>query len=391
MAKKLNYPDATVKYLTPEQEWASIKASELEGKQLPNGSIVTQTVRSYPYDLNNVGDPKDGISFKRMIRYKDNTIPNDTIYMHTNPEDFYRQDPKKGFDKVFYKDRENEKTLVDDIIEYNTLQRNKAQRINNHSQIQLDIFKQRKSVGQPRFKKNESFTKPVLYQQGGQVDNQLKPIVDAALEMANIFKTTGYLVGFPYNSYYEQNNEKIPVKVNTFEVTPNDTIIGVTSLTNKLPYTYTKLSGNDSKVIKMTKDPNDITKQVPSYEEGSEKDYYINLSRQVFKNKNKDKWYNKLEDFMRSIAHPEVDKLKLNKYQQGGALDANQLGQLAKAAFQMANEFKKQGAITEIAGEQAIAQAFQQTPEAAKMFVAAAQKQDAETILKLFTQLGIVK
>jgi hypothetical protein len=94
---------------------------------------------------------------------------------------------------------------------------------------------------------------------------------------------------------------------------------------------------------------------------------------------------------MRSIAHPEVDKLKFNKYQQGGTLDATQLGQIAKAAFQMANEFKKQGAITEIAGEQAIAQAFQQTPEAAKMFVAAAQKQDAETILKLFTQLGIVK
>lgn len=57
----------------------------------------------------------------------------------------------------------------------------------------------------------------------------------------------------------------------------------------------------------------------------------------------------------------------------------------------MANNFKKQGAITEVAGEQAIAQAFQQAPEAAKVFVDAIKKKDAETILKLFTQLGIVK
>lgn len=57
----------------------------------------------------------------------------------------------------------------------------------------------------------------------------------------------------------------------------------------------------------------------------------------------------------------------------------------------MANNFKKQGAITEVAGEQVIAQAFQQAPEAAKVFVDAIKKKDAETILKLFTQLGIVK
>ena len=78
------------------------------------------------------------------------------------------------------------------------------------------------------------------------------------------------------------------------------------------------------------------------------------------------------------------------RFQQGGQM-ANQLGQIAKAAFEMANNFKKQGAITEVAGEQAIAQAFQQAPEAAKVFVDAIKKKDAETILKLFTQLGIVK
>jgi hypothetical protein len=78
------------------------------------------------------------------------------------------------------------------------------------------------------------------------------------------------------------------------------------------------------------------------------------------------------------------------KYQQGGELGSN-LGKLAKAAFQMANELKKQGAITEVAGEQVIAQAFQQTPEAAKMFVEAAQKQDVQTIVQLFTKLGIIK
>ena len=79
-----------------------------------------------------------------------------------------------------------------------------------------------------------------------------------------------------------------------------------------------------------------------------------------------------------------------DKFQQGGQM-ANQLGQIAKAAFEMANSFKKQGAITEVAGEQAIAQAFQQAPEAAQIFVEAVQKKDAETILKLFTKLGIVK
>ena len=50
----------------------------------------------------------------------------------------------------------------------------------------------------------------------------------------------------------------------------------------------------------------------------------------------------------------------------------------------MANELRKQGAISEVAGEQVIAQAFQQTPKAA-------QKQDVQTIVQLFTKLGIVK
>lgn len=86
---------------------------------------------------------------------------------------------------------------------------------------------------------------------------------------------------------------------------------------------------------------------------------------------------------------PNLSNMTPN-FQGGGELDSN-LGQLAKAAFQMANELKKQGAISEVAGEQVIAQAFQQTPEAAKMFVEAAQKQDVQTIVKLFTKLGIVK
>lgn len=86
---------------------------------------------------------------------------------------------------------------------------------------------------------------------------------------------------------------------------------------------------------------------------------------------------------------PNLSNMTPN-FQKGGEVGSN-LGQLAKAAFQMANELKKQGAITEVAGEQVIAQAFQQTPEAAKMFVEAAQKQDVQTIVKLFTKLGIVK
>lgn len=86
---------------------------------------------------------------------------------------------------------------------------------------------------------------------------------------------------------------------------------------------------------------------------------------------------------------PNLSNMTPN-FQKGGEVGSN-LGQLAKAAFQMANELKKQGAITEVAGEQVIAQAFQQTPEAAKMFVEAAQKQDVQTIVQLFTKLGIVK
>lgn len=86
---------------------------------------------------------------------------------------------------------------------------------------------------------------------------------------------------------------------------------------------------------------------------------------------------------------PNLSNMTPN-FQEGGEVGSN-LGQLAKAAFQMANELKKQGAITEVAGEQVIAQAFQQTPEAAKMFVEAAQKQDVQTIVQLFTKLGIVK
>jgi hypothetical protein len=60
-------------------------------------------------------------------------------------------------------------------------------------------------------------------------------------------------------------------------------------------------------------------------------------------------------------------------------------------AVQIASDFKKQGVITEIAGEQVIAQAFQNTPGADQIFTDAIKKQDMETVIKLFTKLGIVK
>lgn len=207
-------------------------------------------------------------------------------------------------------------------------------------------------------------------------------------------------ISWPYNSYYTEGDNTIPVKVNMFETTPQDTIVGITSFTNPInrensqntiPYHYVKLSGDNSKVLGLKKVIDQPTSLESVYETGNDYQYYINAARQAVKNKNSEKWYNTVEDFMRSIAHPEVDKLKFNKYQQGGTLDANQLKPIVDAALEMANIFKKQGAITEIAGEQAIAQVFQQNKKAAEIFVAAAQKPDAETILKLFTQLGIVK
>lgn len=207
-------------------------------------------------------------------------------------------------------------------------------------------------------------------------------------------------ISWPYNSYYTEGDNTIPVKVNMFETTPQDTIVGITSFTNPInrensqntvPYHYVKLSGDNSKVLGLKKVIDQPDSLEPVYETGNDYQYYINATRQAVKNKNPEKWYNKVEDFMRLIAYPEVDKLKLNKYQQGGTLDANQLGQITKAAVQIANQFKKQGVITEIAGEQVIAQAFQNTPGADQIFTDAIKKQDMETVIKLFTKLGIVK
>lgn len=89
-------------------------------------------------------------------------------------------------------------------------------------------------------------------------------------------------------------------------------------------------------------------------------------------------------------------ELKIKNFDQGGNISTNNSqsqsdAKLINDAFTIATNLKKQGLISEVAGEQVFAQAFQQTPEAAKIFEEAAQKQDIQTIVQLFTKLGIVK
>jgi hypothetical protein len=88
------------------------------------------------------------------------------------------------------------------------------------------------------------------------------------------------------------------------------------------------------------------------------------------------------------------------KFYQGGQV-SNQLGQITKAAIEMANAFKKQGVISEIAGEQAIAQAFSNNQKEAQVFASfiknvqtkkqAPTQEELQAVLELFTKLGIVK
>lgn len=87
--------------------------------------------------------------------------------------------------------------------------------------------------------------------------------------------------------------------------------------------------------------------------------------------------------------NPNLSNMTPN-FQNGGELGQN-LKSLVDVAVQIASDFKKQGVITEIAGEQVIAQAFQNTPGADQIFTDAIKKQDMETVIKLFTKLGIVK
>jgi hypothetical protein len=41
-------------------------------------------------------------------------------------------------------------------------------------------------------------------------------------------------ISWPYNSYYTEGDNTIPVKVNMFETTPQDTIVGITSFANPI-------------------------------------------------------------------------------------------------------------------------------------------------------------
>lgn len=178
--------------------------------------------------------------------------------------------------------------------------------------------------------------------------------------MANTYFKNAKLIeatGTPTDStyYYKVPNEKLPYTVNVFRSTPDIKYVSERGIINGIPISI----------------DNSYYKGISQYSDSLIGGYPVQ-SREGKQYKH------------------QVDKVT-QEFQQGGTLDIAQVGKLAKAAFQMANELKKQGAITEVAGEQVIAQAFQQTPEAAKMFVEAAQKQDAETILQLFTKLGIVK
>lgn len=103
----LAFPKGKTTYMSPQGR-QTIANKKLEGKQLPQGSIVKQTVNGLPGDLNNFGEQQTGqTGYSRIIKYGATPMQNDTVYTRTNSYGLgFENTPegnKQGFNSIYYK------------------------------------------------------------------------------------------------------------------------------------------------------------------------------------------------------------------------------------------------------------------------------------------------
>ena len=106
--KKLLYPNADVVYKLPNGDLTSIKAGKLEGKQMPQGTIIVQNTNGMPGTPN--GTPISRTpntayrGYQRTIKYGETPEQNDTTYTvrNINGPGLGIKDAKEGFNQDFY-------------------------------------------------------------------------------------------------------------------------------------------------------------------------------------------------------------------------------------------------------------------------------------------------
>lgn len=107
MGFELIFPKAVTTFLngiTRKRE--EIKNKNLEGKQLPKGSVVKQTVYPGGFEGSIAGPsskPQGQASFTRTIKYGISPEQNDTSYTRSNITDVGIVDPEIGFNEYYYK------------------------------------------------------------------------------------------------------------------------------------------------------------------------------------------------------------------------------------------------------------------------------------------------
>lgn len=83
---------------------------QIEGKQMPEGFILKQTVNGTPGDLNIIGGDynRGERGYQRTIKYGPTPLQNDTTYTITSPYGVGYVDPKVGFNKGYYAQSEKQ-------------------------------------------------------------------------------------------------------------------------------------------------------------------------------------------------------------------------------------------------------------------------------------------
>lgn len=104
--KKPLYPNADVTYKLSNGSLTSIKAGKLEGKQMPQGTIISQATNGLPGTPNGTPinrKPSTAYrSYQRTIKYGETPEKNDTTYRVNNPLGLGLVDPKEGFNADYY-------------------------------------------------------------------------------------------------------------------------------------------------------------------------------------------------------------------------------------------------------------------------------------------------
>lgn len=182
------------------------------------------------------------------------------------------------------------------------------------------------------------------------------------------------------NTYYVDPNEGLQKAYlrETYR-TDGDTLVKIQPKNRPGLHAMVNLSGDNSKVARYSKGDKKEEPWSILIDDPKEKEYLINAARQGYLNRNAT-FYDLVEDAVSKYSSDRTMLDKARKYQIGGSVNTNQSEQISDAkliniAFNVATDLKKQGLISEVAGEQVFAQAFQQTPEAAKIFEEAAKRQ----------------